>query len=70
MVDGLVSMNWIESAETPGLSIGTLLAFGALIGMPVIFAVGGLLLGLVELVLYQLLYRWLPGIDLDFLEKD
>jgi hypothetical protein len=27
--------------ETPGLGFGTVLAFGALIGMPVIFAIAG-----------------------------
>ena len=40
-----------EAMSTPGLSFGTVLAFGALIGMPVIFAVAGFLLGIVEAVL-------------------
>lgn len=45
MVDSLVSLGWMTSSETPGLSVGTLLAFGALIGMPLIFGVLGFLVG-------------------------
>lgn len=39
VVDSLVSLGLASGAvwETPGLSLGTLLAMGALIGMPVIF---------------------------------
>ena len=37
LIDALVSLDWITSSETPGLSYGTVLAFGALIGMPMIF---------------------------------
>ena len=33
VIDSIVSMNLISIAETPGLSMGTLLAFGALIGI-------------------------------------
>ena len=38
LIDTLVTMGWITSQETPGLSYGTVLAFGSLIGMPIIFA--------------------------------
>lgn len=31
LIDLLVSLDWISSNETPGLSEGTLLAFGALL---------------------------------------
>ncbi|MBT8324514.1 MAG: hypothetical protein KJO96_04380, partial [Winogradskyella sp.] len=31
VIDTLVSLDWITSNETPGLSYGTFLAFGALI---------------------------------------
>ena len=45
IVDASVTLGWITSAETPGLSWGTVLAFGALIGMPIIFAIPGVVLG-------------------------
>lgn len=54
LIDALVSLGWITSNETPGLSYGTVLAFGALVGMPVIFATIGFLLGLVEVMLYKI----------------
>jgi len=57
LIDGLVSLG-IASSEywsTPGLSYGSILAFGALVGMPLIFAAFGFLLGMVEAVLYNLL---------------
>lgn len=45
VVDCLISLGWMTSFETSGLSMGTLLAFGALIGMPLIFGVFGFLVG-------------------------
>jgi len=33
IIDILVSFGWITSSETPGLSYGTVFAFGALIGI-------------------------------------
>lgn len=68
IIDSLVSLGWITSNETPGLSYGTILAFGALIGMPVIFAFTGYVLGLVEGVLYTLSTTILKktGLLLDF----
>lgn len=41
IIDGLVTFGILssEAVSTPGLSTGTLLAFGALIGMPTIFIV-------------------------------
>ena len=65
IIDALVSMGWVTTSETPGLSYGTLLAFGALIGMPIIFAIGGFILGIVEALLYNLVGRWIGGLDLD-----
>ncbi|MFQ5677381.1 MAG: hypothetical protein ACE5G1_15945, partial [bacterium] len=62
IIDALVSMGWITSAETPGLSFGTVLAFGALIGMPIIFATFGFIVGLIEAFLYNLFARWFGGI--------
>jgi hypothetical protein len=66
IIDTLVSLGWIVSEETPGLSFGTVLAFGALIGMPLIFATFGFMLGLIEALLYNLFARWFGGIEIDF----
>ena len=52
IIDALVSIGWINTSETPGLSSGTILAFGALVGMPLIFAIFGFLAGAIEALLY------------------
>ena len=66
-IDVLVSIGWVSStaAGTPGLSFGTVLAFGALIGMPIIFAIAGFVAGLVEASLYNVFAGRFGGIDLD-----
>ena len=69
-VDTLVTLGLINSAETPGLSIGTLLAFGALLGMPMIFSVLGFLLGLLEAILFNFVARWFEGMNLRFQVKN
>jgi len=66
IVDVLVSLDSLSSKETPGLSYGTALAFGALLGMPIIFATTGLLFGLLQFVIYNLFSKFLSGLDLDF----
>ena len=71
LYDTLVTLGWIASAEsgtlsTPGLGWGTVLAFGALIGMPVIFAAAGLAAGTVGAVLYNVVARRVGGIVLHF----
>jgi len=66
IIDTLVSLEWITSSETPGLSYGTLLAFGALIGMPIIFAVFGFVAGLIVAILFNILAKWFGGIAIDF----
>jgi hypothetical protein len=67
IVDALVSIGWVSTTETPGLSYGSVLAFGALIGMPVIFAVFGFILGIVGALLYNLFVgRWFGGVELEF----
>jgi hypothetical protein len=68
IIDLLVSIGWMSSASaaTPGLSYGTVLAFGALVGMPIIFAAFGFILGLVEALLYSLFAGWFGGIEFDF----
>ena len=67
-IDVLVSIGWISSVavSTPGLSYGTVLAFGALIGMPIIFVTFGLIIGIILPLLYNLIARWFGGIELDF----
>jgi hypothetical protein len=67
-IDVLVSIGWVSSASasTPGLGFGTVLAFGALIGMPIIFAACGFIVGLIEAFLYNVFARWSGGIEIDF----
>jgi len=69
IIDTLVSMGWITYPSTPGLSFGTVLAFGALIGMPIISAAFGFVLGLIEAFLFNILARWFGWINLDFEQK-
>ena len=64
-IDVLVSMNLISTTETPGLSYGTILAFGALIGMPVIFAGIGFSLGIVEAILYNFYTKFFSGFEIN-----
>lgn len=66
IVDVLVTMGWLISDQTPGLSYGTILAFGALVGMPILFMIGGFLMGIVEAILYNLLSKRLGTIGFDF----
>ena len=66
IIDTLVTYELFVTSETPGLSYGTLLAFGALIGMPLIFAFVGLIAGLIEGVLYNLFSKWLSGLEINF----
>ena len=53
--------------STGSVNLGTALAFGALIGMPLLFGLGGACLGLVEAVFYNMVIRRWNRIDLDFL---
>ena len=66
IIDSLVSANWITSLETPGLSYGTILAFGALISMPIIFASFGLLVGIFEVVVFNVLSKWMNFLVINF----
>ncbi len=70
IIDTLVSLGWISSNETPGLSYGTILAFGALIGMPVIFAIAGFIAGILEAGVYNLFSRLFGGIHFDLSNKN
>jgi hypothetical protein len=66
LVDTLVTLGWYATDETPGLSYGTVLAFGALVGMPLIFATAGFVLGLVGAFLFNIYTSVFGGIDLKF----
>ena len=67
VIDALVSLQVLSptAMSTPGLSFGTILAFGALVGMPLILGSIGLVLGVVEAVLYNLYASWFGGIKVD-----
>jgi hypothetical protein len=47
LIDALVTYGYVTTNETPGLSEGTILAFGALVGMPLYFAFWGFIIGLI-----------------------
>lgn len=67
IIDVLVSNGRISStsAGSSGLSYGTVLAFGALIGMPIIFASVGFIAGFIEAYFYNQFARWFGGLVLD-----
>lgn len=52
----------IYDTFTVGLSFGTALAFFALMGMPLLFAVVGFIVGLLQGWLFNLFGRWFGGI--------
>lgn len=55
LVDLLVTLGIVTTNETPGLSYGTVLAFGALIGMPAIGIVFGFIAGFIIGIFYNLI---------------
>lgn len=61
IIDILVTLEFLSQGtmETPGLSYGTFLAFGALIGMPLIGLAAGFCMGIIEVVLYKIFSKWL-----------
>lgn len=72
LIDTLVSLDWLspEKMETPGLSYGTFLAFGALLGMPLIGAFLGFSSGLLGGFLYNLTAGKLHRITSDFIIRN
>ena len=54
-----------DLAITGSLNLGTALAFFALIGMPLIFASFGFIVGLILAVLYNLFSRLFGGANID-----
>jgi hypothetical protein len=65
IIDTLVTLELVTTNETPGLSYGTVLAFGALFGMPAIGALIGLISGIVGAILYNYFSNWFGGMSLD-----
>ena len=55
-----------DVVTTGSVNLGTALAFLALIGMPIVFASGGAVLGLIEAVLFNLFAKWIGGVEIDF----
>ena len=51
---------------TGSLNSGTALAFLALIGMPIVFAIFGFVAGAVGAFLYNLVAGWFGGLEMDF----
>ena len=66
LVDTLVSLDLLDKIkwETPGLSQGTLLAFGALLGMPFIFGAIGFIRGLLAAPVYNFLAKKFKGFQI------
>ena len=65
IIDALVSAGWVSTDETPGLSFGTILAFGALAGMPLIGAAAGFVVGAFGAWLYNSIAKRLGGLKID-----
>lgn len=51
--------------STGSVNSGTALAFLALIAMPVLFAIFGFIVGIIEAYLYNLILRKIDGIEID-----
>lgn len=66
IIDILVTLDLFTTTETSGLGYGSVLAFGALIGMPFIGAIAGLIVGFVGAILYNFFAKWLGGLEVDF----
>ena len=63
IIDALVTLGIITSTETPGLSYGTFLAFGALLGMPIVFGIFGFIVGIIGAFSYNLVAKWFGEIN-------
>ncbi len=60
-IDLLVSLDFISTDDTPGLSIGTIFAFSALIGMPAIAFSIGFVTGLFESIFFNIFLSGIHG---------
>ena len=68
-VDLFVTLGWVTTNETPGLSIGTVYALGAIVIMPLIALGIGFLLGLVEAFCFNISLKWIQKIDASDITK-
>ena len=68
IIDALVSLDLLSSQtmSTPGLSMGSVLAMGALVGMPALFAIIGFLTGVLEAILFNLWVKFFEEIEINF----
>lgn len=68
LIDTSVTLDLLSSEmmKTPGLSSGSLLAFGSLLGMPIIFATLGFVIGVFQAAVFNLFAKWLPNIKMNF----
>lgn len=55
-----------DIATTGSANIGTAMAYMALVGMPIVFAAGGFVLGLIEAVLFNRFPASLRRVELEF----
>jgi len=55
-----------DVVTTGAMNLGTALAFLALIGMPIVFAIFGFTVGAIGAPIYNLIARWFGGIELEF----
>ncbi|MDX5340035.1 MAG: hypothetical protein LPK25_13495 [Cyclobacteriaceae bacterium] len=66
ILDTLATFGLVNSPQTLGLDLGTILAFGAIIGMPILFSILGFLLGLAEAYLFNWVAHLFGGFNLKF----
>ena len=68
IIDALVSLDLLssETMSIPGLSMGSVLAMGALVGMPALFAIIGFLTGFLEAILFNLWVKFFGEIEINF----
>lgn len=66
IMDSLVSLGVINGIDTPGLSTGTILAFAALIGMPIIFLILGACFGAILAFAYNSYAKRFGGISIEW----
>lgn len=61
----IFSIGLIYDVFTNALSFGTVMAFGAILGMPVIFAVFGYITGIIGVFLYNIFSKWFGDMKID-----
>jgi len=66
ILDCLISIDILTTNESLGLSEGTLLAFGSLVGMPLIGIACGFALGIAEAILFNLTSRIIGMLKLEY----